>query len=424
MKHLRLFFISLLPFTFLLLPSFAALRTASDSRLAVFDDVWETVRERYYDPTFHGLDWETERARFRPLAESAQTTQELYNVIRSMLSDLKDAHTRVFAPDERFDWQHPRFISVGIAVREVGGLPVVVSVEQGSDAEREGVRAGDVVTKIDGEDALDVFARRLKEQAGSSTPAAARLQAMAKLFEGKRDTALNISWIDFDGKERTATLKREWRERDTGVRVRRVGKVGIVEFDVFTQASAVDFIRALTNRLRGVRGLIIDLRNNGGGEADAMAEVASAFLPQGVSLGHFTDRSHSIQFEPHTHSNMLYTADAVESVRAPLVILTSGRTSSAAEIFVAAMREARRAFTVGQTTCGCVLAIRRRHILPDGGELDVSEMDYFTAEGKRLEGEGITPDLSITLDRQDLRAHRDRAMERAIERLERASINR
>ena len=57
------------------------------------------------------------------------------------------------------------------------------------------------------------------------------------------------------------------------MRVRRVGKVGIVEFDVFTQASAVDFMRALMGRLRNVRGLVIDLRNNGGGEADAPRDV-------------------------------------------------------------------------------------------------------------------------------------------------------
>ena len=127
MKRLCLFFVSLLPFTFFLLPSLAVRSATSDSRLAVFDDVWETVRERYYDPTFHGLDWEMERDRFRPLAASAQTPAELYGVIRSMLSDLKDAHTRVFAPDERFDWQHPRFISVGISVREVGGAEVPLS---------------------------------------------------------------------------------------------------------------------------------------------------------------------------------------------------------------------------------------------------------------------------------------------------------
>lgn len=390
-----------------------------EGRLAVFDDAWETVRDRYYDPTFHGLDWQAERAKFRPLAAEARSTAELYSVLRRMLGVLRDAHTRVYAPDERFDWRNPRFISVGISMREVGGAPVIVSVERGSEAERAGLRAGDVVMSIDNEPALELFARRLKEQAASPTLAVTRLQVMAKLFEGTPNSAVSISWMSVDGKQRTTTLRREWRGRDTNLRVRRVrDRIGIVEFDFFTQSIAVDFMRALDGKLRGVRGLVIDLRYNGGGEAEAMTEVASAFLPAGKSLGRFTDRSGRIQFEPHTRAAMLFAPDSIKTFPARVVILTSERTSSAAEIFVAALKEEGRAVVVGQNTCGCVLAIRRRHILPDGGELDVSEMDYQTAGGTRLEGAGLTPDEKITLDRQDLRAHRDRAIERAIELLQ------
>jgi carboxyl-terminal processing protease len=390
-----------------------------EGRLAVFDDTWETIRDRYYDPTFNGLDWQAERAKFRPLAARAQTTSELYGVLRRMLGSLHDAHTRVYAPDEKFDWQHPRFISVGISVREVGGAPVVVTVERGSEAERAGLRVGDALASIDNEPALDVFARRLKEQAGSSTLAAARLQAMAKLFEGTRDSTVSLSWLGVDGKLRSATLRREWHAHEAALRVRRVRDgIGVVEFDAFTQTIALDFMHALDGKLRGVRGLIIDLRNNGGGDAEAMTEVVSAFLPTGKSLGCFTDRNGRIQFEPHTRAAMLFAPDSIKSFRAPVVILTSERTSSAAEIFAASLREAKRAIIIGQNTCGCVLAIRRRHTLPDGGELDVSEMDYFTATGTRLEGTGLTPDEKITLERQDLRARRDRAIERAIERLQ------
>jgi carboxyl-terminal processing protease len=395
------------------------LTATREGRLAVFDDAWETVRDRYYDPTFHGIDWQAERAKFRPLASEAQSTAELYSVLRRMLSSLRDAHTRVYAPDERFDWRRPRFISVGISVREVGGAPVVISVERGSEAERAGLRAGDVVLSIDNEPALDLFSRRLQEQAASSTLAVTRIQVMAKLFEGTPDSAVSIAWMGVDGKQRTTTLRREWRGRDTNLRVRRVREgIGVVEFDFFTQAVAVDFMRALDGKLRGVRGLVVDLRHNGGGEAEAMTEVASAFLPAGKSLGRFTDRSGRIQFEPHTRAAMLFAPDAIKTFPAPVIILTSERTSSAAEIFVAAMKEARRATVIGQNTCGCVLAIRRRHTLPDGGELDISEMDYQTAAGTRLEGAGLAPDEKITLDRQDLRAHRDRAIERAIELLQ------
>jgi carboxyl-terminal processing protease len=195
------------------------------------------------------------------------------------------------------------------------------------------------------------------------------------------------------------------------------GGYAVVEFDAFTQPITVDFMRALADELRDARGLIVDLRNNGGGEAEAMTEIASAFLPAGKSLGRFTDRTGRVTFEPQTRSAMLLAADAITRFPAPVVILTSARTSSAAEIFVAAIKEARRATVIGASTCGCVLAIRRRHTLPDGGELDVSEMDYRTAGGVRLEGAGITPDEKISLDIKDLRASRDRALERAADLL-------
>lgn len=392
--------------------------TTREGRLAVFDDVWETIHARYYDPEFHGVDWQAQRATFRPLAADAVNTAEFYKVLRRMIGALRDAHTRIYAPAERFDWQHPRYISVGISVREIGGEAVVVAVERGSEAARAGLRAGDVITSVDDEPALTVFARHLKEQMGSSTVAAARLRAMATLFDGALDTSVKIVWTGGDGRLRAASLRRVWRERDTGLRVRRTREgYGVVEFDAFTQTVATDFVRLLANKLRGVRGLILDLRNNGGGEAEVMTELASAFLPAGKSLGQFKDRTGRIHFEPQTRAAMLFAPVSIKRPDVPLVILTGERTSSAAEIFVNALKEARRATLIGANTCGCVLAIRRHHTLPDGGELDVSEMDYRTASSIRLEGTGVRPDETITLARKDLYAQRDRAMERAVERL-------
>src|SRR5215204_958637 len=92
-----------------------------EGRLAVFDDVWETIQDRYYDPKFHGIDWHAKRETFRPVAARAGSVQEFYGVLRQMISSLRDAHTRVYSPDEKFDWWSPRFVSVGLAVREVEG---------------------------------------------------------------------------------------------------------------------------------------------------------------------------------------------------------------------------------------------------------------------------------------------------------------
>jgi carboxyl-terminal processing protease len=389
-----------------------------EGRIIVFDDVWETVHARYYDPAFHGIDWEAARAHFRPLAADAPSVAEFYAILRRMLGQLRDAHTRVYAPDERSDWQRPRFISVGISVREVNGQAVVIAVEPGSEARRAGLRAGDSITSVDHEPALAVFARRLNDQPGASTVAAARLRAMATIFDGARETLVRVGWTDAGGRERFTSLRREWRNREPVLRVRRVGGYGVVEFEAFTQTITVDLMRALAgDRLRGLRGLVIDLRNNGGGEAEAMTEIASAFLPAGKNLGRFTDRAGRVAFEPQTRAALLLAADSITRFDAPVVILTSERTSSAAEIFVAAIKDARRATVLGMSTCGCVLAIRRRHPLPDGGELDVSEMDYRTASGARLEGAGVAPDERVPLDIKDLRAGRDRALEQAIQSL-------
>jgi carboxyl-terminal processing protease len=92
-------------------------------------------------------------------------------------------------------------------------------------------------------------------------------------------------------------------------------------------------------------------------------------------------------------------------------VLTSESTSSAAEILVAALQSKGRARVIGTETCGCVLAIRNRHALPDGGVLDVSEFDYRTAAGLRLEGLGITPDDVIPLRRADIYSRRDATLE-------------
>jgi carboxyl-terminal processing protease len=393
-----------------------------EGRLAVFDDVWETVSERYYDPKFHGVDWGAERETFRPQAAEAVGAAELYEILRRMVGSLRDAHTRVYPPDEKFDWQHPRFLSVGMSVREVASQPVVVQVERGSMAERAGLRAGDLITSVDGELAQALFARRLKEQAGFSTIAATRLHAMATLFAGPKDSSVRVGWIDAKGVEREASLQREWRERDATLHFEHLkGDYGLVQFDAFTPETAKDFLHAMEGKLASVRGLVLDLRNNGGGEAEAMTEMASAFLPVGRRLGQFIDRNGRIADAPQTRARMLFAPETIERFSGPVIILTSERTASAAEIFTAALKEARRAIVIGGPTCGCVLAIRHQHALPDGGELDVSEMDYKTDGGTRLEGIGIAPDETVKLNRKDLHARRDRALERALEHLKNAN---
>jgi carboxyl-terminal processing protease len=208
-------------------------------------------------------------------------------------------------------------------------------------------------------------------------------------------------------------LQRYWSQRNLGFNNQRKGKIAILRIDAFTQSVAQEFAKNLPEILEGAGGIILDLRGNGGGDAEAMADVASLFLDEGTNLGKFADRS-GASFELQTFPKRLWRSTALAQIKLPLVVLTSENTSSAAEILAAALQAKRRAQVIGSGTCGCVLAIRNRHALPDGGVLDVSEFDYKTAGGVRLEGAGVKPDTVSAQTRADIYSRHDRALERAL----------
>jgi len=392
----------------------ALISTATrEGRLAVFDDAWARINERYYDQTFHGLDWDAQRTAFRTLAAKARSSEELYAVLRRMISSLNDPHTRVFAPEEKSDWWRPRFVSVGFALAEVAGLPTVVKVDRNSAAQRAGMRAGDVIESVNGEAALPLVQSRLNNLSDPAN-ASARFRVFAKLFEGPSGSFVDVVWRGKDGKQKPARVERYWQQRELGVRVRRErGEYAVIEIEAFTKEIAATFARDLKHKLNGARALILDLRTNGGGDAEAMSDIASNFLGVGTSLGQFTDRA-GTSFTLSTHFRSAFTPDPHARTKLPLIVLTSERTASAAEIFVEALRISRRATIIGTETCGCVLAVRTRHLLPDGGLLDVSELDYETAQGHRLEGHGLKPDEIVTTERSDLYSGRDRPLELAV----------
>lgn len=387
-----------------------------EGRLAVFDDVWETIQDRYYDPKFHGIDWQAKRTAFRPVAARASNTQEFYDVLRQMIASLRDAHTRVYSPDEKFDWWTPRFVTVGLTIREVERAPTVIQVEAGSAASKTDIRQGDVIVSIDDVPAAQFVAQRMR-QLGLGDEGNIRHRVIANLFDGSAGTNVKIEWVTRNGKHQSTVLQRYWSQRNLGFNNQRKGKIAILRLDAFTQSVAIEFAKSLPEVLEGAEGIVLDLRANGGGDAEAMADVASLFLDEGTNLGRFADRS-GAAFELQTFPKRLWRSAALAPIKLPLVVLTSENTSSAAEILAATLQAKGRAQVLGSGTCGCVLAIRNRHALPDGGVLDVSEFDYKTAGGVRLEGAGIKPDKLIGLTRSDVYSRRDRALDRAIDYLD------
>ncbi len=386
--------------------------TTVEGRLAVFDDAWETIQERYYDSKFHGIDWQAQRATFRPAAAKAGKPHEFYDVLRQMISSLRDAHTRVYSPDEKFDWWNPRFITTGVTIREIEGTPTVIQVESNSAASRTEIKPGDVILTVDDQPVAELIKQRMR-YASLSDESNTRFRAIGALLDGPAGTPVKIAWTTRKGKTKSVVLQRYWNQRELGFSNQRKGNIAILRIDAFTQSLAVEFTKMLPSALEGAEGIVLDLRGNGGGDAEAMTDVASLFLDDGTNLGRFADRS-GASFELQTFSKRLWHSPGMSQIKLPIVVLTSENTSSAAEIMVAAFQAKHRGQVIGSGTCGCVLAIRNRHALPDGGVLDVSEFDYRTANGLRLEGAGIKPDQFVVTARADIYSRRDPALELAM----------
>jgi carboxyl-terminal processing protease len=382
-----------------------------EDRLRVFDQVWRAIYENYYDNQYRGVDWRLQREVFRPQAEAARNSAELYRTLRQMIGKLGDAHTRIYAPEEGFDRDRPAGATVGVAVRRIEGKPVVTWVDPGSEAARQGIRPGFTVSQIDGLSVEKALERIRDEIIESSTQTALETQTYDRLFHGPRDTPVLVTFLDSEQRQRPATLIRRFVEFQRRVIVRKpLHNIGHIEITGFGPEIEKDFEAAM-REAQGTRGLILDLRNNGGGFVATVTQIASYFLPDGSDLGEFISRQ--------GRAAPRYTQRTQINYREPLIVLVSARSASGSEIFAAAMQERKRAIIVGAspTTCGCLLGVSRTLKLPDGGKLNVSDSDYRTAMGRRIEGLGVKPDLHLETRLADLLAGRDRTLELAVDQL-------
>ncbi|HET9530954.1 MAG TPA: S41 family peptidase, partial [Blastocatellia bacterium] len=376
-----------------------------EDREEIFEDVWETVNEKYYDPRFNGVDWRGVRDRYRLRIYDAKSDDEFYLLIKQMVGELNDAHTRFHTPRERREREQLQATSTGISIFEVEQRPVVVGVDPTSEAARAGVEAGMIVLAIDGVPVESKVADARRQVAGTSSERAVLLRVYRRILDGESGTTVNLTLqrknsTRFDVKVTRHVVSDgptvKWRLLDSGY--------GYIRLNIWKSPIHKEFKKAL-EQLKNTPGLVIDLRGNPGGEAGEVVKIASYFFSRKVSFGRFLARSGK--------SIELFTDDDDQVYRSPVVILINEASGSGSELFAACMQENNRAIVVGRQSCGCVLGIAKFRKVEGGGELAVSELGYLSARGRRLEGSGVIPDETIALRIVDLQSNRDRTIEEA-----------
>jgi len=390
-------------------------------RTEVFEEVWRTINEKYYDPSFNGVDWSAMRERYRPRATATTSDAEFYALLNQMAGELRDAHTRVRSPRGREERRRRQATSAGVRIYEVEGVPVIFDVRPDSDATRAGVAPGMVVRTINGQPVEEALVEARRAVGISSSERATRLLSYSRLIAGEPDTPLRLGLTRTDGTPFEVTLTRRIISTAPQFTARLLPSgYAYIRFDRFRSPVSRQ-VRDALERFRDAPGLILDLRSNGGGDGEEGLRIGSYFFNERVAIARLVTRtgrppsalfgliSMPREFSAGRRGGQIYS-NAV-------VVLTNEATGSTSELFASAMQEHGRAQVIGTQSCGCVLGVLNHRELRGGGELSISEIGFVTARGRTLEGNGVTPDHSITVTLADLRRGRDAALEEAERRL-------
>lgn len=260
-------------------------------------------------------------------------------------------------------------IGVYILEMEKGKLGIVASIK-GTPAARAGLKSGDIILRINGESAVHM----------SSDEA-------AQLMRGEPGTQLELSiFRPSDSKEHEYKIIRQIINVPS-VEDKVIGDgvpIGYIKLNQFHAHSTQEIADSL-NRLneKDIKGLILDLRDNGGGEFEASIAIADIFLEDKVV----------VSVKDRQGNETKHRAEA-GSIKFPMVVLVNGNSASASEILSGALQDHKRALLVGEKTYGKGL-VQTIFELRDGGALKLTTQKYFTPNGTDINKIGINPDYVV-----------------------------
>lgn len=397
----------------------------SDLRRAIFVAAWETVRDKHYDKTLGGLDWEAARKKYEPLAVGAPDEPTFYRLINEMLGQLGQSHLEVGGPgaeelpiaEETGPLTGGETGDPGLVVRMIEGKPTITQVRPGSSAARAGLKPGYLVTHLGGREA-GALPPSARPQRPIEDRFRLRLQAMRRLA-GPAGTRVTVRYLDLEDRPGEVMLERDpprGKPEQIGllpplypeVQVSQVSDVGVIAFNFFLLQGILPEVQKAIDgfRTRGARAIILDLRGNPGGQGAVAIPVAARLITKPLVLG-------TIQYRDYVNTLTATPPLGVKPFTGRVVVLTDEGTASTSEILAAGLQEAGRAVVVGDSTLGNALpsAIER---LPGGAVMQYVVADFKTPKGVLLEGRGVQPDRRVIETRAALRTGRDPVLDAGI----------
>lgn len=353
--------------------------------LGLFWGVWRLLQTHYIAP------------------DDLKAEPMLFGAVRGLVSAVGDPYTVFMPPKENKEFREGlsgHLQGIGAELGNIGEQVVVVSPLKGSPAEKAGLLPQDAIIEVNGEDITELS-----------------LQEVVSKIRGPKGSIVELTIVR-ESEDDLLTFKitrdditvpsTEYEVKETGSGA--VGYLAINQFGGETVAEVTEFLRSV--RPAELKGLIVDLRFNGGGYLDGAVDLASMFLREGEVVtvaGRDESQTHSVSGDP-----------VLPEI--PLVVLINQASASASEIFAGALQDHGRATIVGMKSFGKG-TVQEVLDLPGGSSLRVTIARWLTPKGRDLGKEGVVPDFVVDHTRQDIEAQRDPQLEAALQWLTEGKVD-
>jgi carboxyl-terminal processing protease len=347
------------------------------SLFAPFWQAWTLVHQNYVD-------------------QPVDNTKLVQGAISGMMNALGDPHTGYSTPLETTDLNNAlqgAYDGIGAYVDTKGAYLTITSTIPGYPAEKAGLQSGDQIIAVDGQDVtgMDPDLVRMTKVMG---PAGTDVQLMVQRTGVDKPLEFTITRVHIVIPSVTSKMLDN--------------NIAYIQVTMFGDTTASDFHNQLSQLMaQNPSGIILDLRDNGGGYLDAGIAVASEFIDHGVIV---TEQNADGTKTPHdaTPGGLATTI--------PLVVLVNGNTASASEIVAGAIQDDGRSKLVGELTYGKG-SVQNYFPLSDGGLARITIAKWLTPNGRTIDKIGLTPDVVVPMTQDDINAGKDPQLDAAVQLL-------
>ncbi|MEM6472160.1 MAG: S41 family peptidase [Planctomycetota bacterium] len=395
----------------------------ADDQLDSLRKVWQTIQDFHWDRELIEEKWTPILPEFEAKLTKTESVDEAREVMQAMIGRLGQSHFSII-PSRVYDRQKELGIEegsgmLGLQVRLVEDQLVVVRVADDSPASKAGIKVGDQLTQIRSKPSDEIIKKaseQAKYKAGRPETFVGLLsEAMLGGSVGKK---VPLSWVDHAGESHEAELELVASKGDFAEFGNLPAVEVVIESEVlpdgvivyrfssfFNPVPLINEMKKLMEEHRDAKGLVFDVRGNRGGIVLMVCGLCNWLTDEKATIGIMKSSQSELKLRLNPRK---------PKFDGKVVVLTDELSISSAEILAGGLQDADLATVIGSTSAGLVLpSIVTR--LPNGDRFQYAISDFKTGEGRRLEGEGVQPDIAIQLTRESLHELGDPAMQRALQ---------